>query len=149
MAPSLQHQALDWFSTCFTSPKSTKSLLVRDDHSLPVPPTGLDRVSVWSSPRRCCSYGCAAHCVYVALVTHTIYPSKSLPIRVGGFPVWHQGSAPGREGAIKMHFLTDLSSAAGTLHSAFPPQLIKSLGRWCKASSILLGFKNSYQLTFH
>ena len=35
-----------------TSSKSTKSLSARADHSLPVPLTVLDRVSLWLSPRR-------------------------------------------------------------------------------------------------
>ena len=76
-----------------------------------------------------------------------VYPSKSLLIRVGGFPVWDQDTAPGRERATKLHFLPD-SPLCRHLAKSISPQLIKSLTGWCKSSSVLLGFKNSYQLRF-
>ena len=89
-----------------------------------------------------------AVCVELSLPDF-VYLSKSLQIMVGGFLVWDQGPAQGGEGATKLHFLYVLFYAADALHRPFPPQLIKSLTSHCKASSVLLGFKNSYQLRFH
>ena len=91
---------------------------------------------------------CCLLCVCGLSLPDFVYPSKSLPIMVADLLVWDQGTAPGGEGATKLCFLSDLSPAASVWHRVFPPQLIKSLTRWCKASSVLFGFKNSYQLKF-
>ena len=59
-----------------------------------------------------------------------------------------EAPAPGEEGSAKLHFLSGLSSAADVSYWVFPLQLIKSLTEWGKASSVLFGFKYSYQLRF-
>ena len=46
-----------------------------------------------------------AVCMCSLSLPDSVYPPKSLPIRVDGFPVWDQGPRPGAEGATVLHFV--------------------------------------------
>ena len=134
-------------SSCALPPREVQSLSVSADHSVPVPLTVLNRIFLWYSPGWPLQlWMCCLMCVSGLSLPDFVYPSKSLPIMVADLLVWDQGTTPGGEGATKLCFLSDLSPAASVWHRVFPPQLIKSLTRWCKASSVFLGFKNSYHV---
>ena len=144
-----QHRALGQFSEHCSSPKSTKSLSVRGIHSLPLPVTVLgESFSLELSKLVLQLWTCCLLCVYSLSLPDFVYTSKSLLIRVGGFPVRDQGLALGWQVATKVCFLSVVSSAAGTVHRIFPLQLTKSLSGQGKASSVVCGFRNSYQLRF-
>ena len=134
-------------------PQKAKSLLVRASHSLLVPLTVLgDRISLLNSSSWHCRYGRAERCVYSLNLSDCIYPPNLFQIELQ-FPMQDSAPiptpAPSGARATKLHFLSDLSYSAGTSNRAFPSQLIKSLTGWCKASSVFLRFKNSYQLRFY
>ena len=84
-----------------------------------------------------------AMCVHGQTFLDSVYPPKPLLIRVGGSLCRTRIPALGGAGATKLHFLSSvLPSDADTSCRVFSLQLIKFLTRWCKASSVLLAFKN-------
>lgn len=71
---------------------------------------------------------CCLLCVCSLRFSDFVHHSKSLSIRIGGFPLWNPSpisGLQGRAGAAKLHFLSDLSCAAGTLYRAFSPSIYK------------------------
>ena len=151
VAPPLQLQATAQISTHSTSPKGKKSFSVRTGYSLSMPLTVLGaRISLLDAPIWCCNYECAASCVRAAWVSQTPCILSSLSWLGLGVPcVGLETPAPGGVGATKLRCLSSvLFFASSTSGRVFPLHLIKSLTRWYKASSVLLGFKNSYQLRF-
>ena len=115
-------------SPCTPFPqRAKKSFLVKAGCSLPVPLTVIGaRTSLLDSPGWRCSYRHVFTVCVLLSFPDSVYPPKSLLIRVGGSLCRTGATCSGRGTATKLHFLYSvLSPAAGTSCRVFPLQLNK------------------------
>ena len=93
------------------------------------------------------SYGHSL-CVCSLCVPDSIYPQKSLLIRIGDPCTGLGDPSPRVEGAPTLQFLSGPSAAEGPCTGYFPFYFGSLLTGWYGAPSVLLDFKTSRQLTF-